>query len=278
MRIFSLALSILTLSALISDSAAQQGRGRPPGAPGGGMGGPPQPRFDKSMQKLFGENSAFSADMIMETKAQSGGMTMPGKIAFLEGKTRFEMDTTKMSGASIPPGAAAQMKQMGMAEIISISRPDKKENYMIYPGLKAYAAVPDPSAETETTADSKEPDLKRTELGKETIDGHPCTKYKVLVKDNDGKEHESTIWTASDLNNFPIKMEMVNEGIPATVTYRNVKLTKPDASLFEPPSDFQRYNDVGTMMREVMMKRFAPPAGGTLPPGATPPPGGPPRQ
>ena len=58
---------------------------------------------------------------------------------------------------------------------------------------------------------------------------------------------------------------MTNHGVPSTLTFNNVKLDKPAESLFNPPADFQRYNDPNTMMREAMMKRFAPP-GGTQPP------------
>lgn len=254
LRIF--AITILTLS-LVTSSYAQQRRP-------GGAGGPPQ--FSGAMTKLFGENKAFTANAEMNIQTPNGAMTMPGKLAFLDGKSRFEMDATKMKGAQIPPQAAEQMKQMGMAEMISISRPDKKENYIVYPGLKSYAAVPETEGkDSEADAGEKEVDLKKTELGKETIDGHATTKYKVVMKDDEGKEHESTIWTASDLKDFPIKIETVNEGMPSTITFKDVKFDKPDAALFDPPADFQRYTDLGAMMREHMMKRFAPPAGGAVP-------------
>jgi hypothetical protein len=259
MKLRIIAISILTLS-LVTSSYAQQRR---PGAPGGGAGGPPQ--FSGAMTKLFGENKAFTANAEMDIKTPNGAMTMPGKLAFLDGKSRFEMDATKMKGAQIPPQAAEQMKQMGMAEMISISRPDKKENYIVYPGLKSYAAVPETEKDNAADTGSKKDDLKKTELGKETIDGHATTKYKVVMKDDEGKDHESTIWSASDLKDFPIKIETVNEGMPSTITFKDVKFDKPDAALFDPPADFQRYTDVATMMREQMMKRFAPPGGSTLP-------------
>ena len=245
--------------------------------PGGGGFGGQQPRFDSAMARLFGKNTAFSSQIVMEMKSESAGMTMPGKLAFLDGKSRFEMDMANAKGPSLQLQAAEQMKAMGMAEIISITRPDKKEQYLVYPGLKSYAAVPS----TDTSADSaqKPDDLKKTELGKETINGHPCTKYKVVLKDDTGKEHESTIWSASDLKDFPIKIEMTNEGVPSTITFNDVKFDKPEESLFNPPADFQRYNDPNTMMREAMMKRFAPPGGnaggtppGVIPPGGTQPP------
>jgi hypothetical protein len=39
-----------------------------------------------------------------------------------------------------------------------------------------------------------------------------------------------------------------------------VKFAKPDASLFEPPSDYTKYTDQMEMMRQEMMKRM--PQGG----------------
>lgn len=257
LRYFSL---ILLTAFLATDVLAQQ----PPqrrGRAGGGMAGPPQPRFGEAMTRLFSQNSNFTANVNMEMKMQDSTMTMPGKLAFSGGKSRFEMDTTKMKGANIPPGAAEQMKQMGMAEMVSITRPDKKESYIIYPGLKAYAVMPTNEGESKDSPAADKSDIKKTELGKETVDGHPATKSKVLVKDADGKETEFTVWNASDLKDFPIKMETVNEGVPSTISYTEVKLEKPDDALFEPPADFQRFNDVGAMVREMMMKRMAPPGG-----------------
>ncbi|MGZ8940789.1 MAG: DUF4412 domain-containing protein [Limisphaerales bacterium] len=258
MKLRIVPLAVLTLSLSFPSFAQQQRRA---GGPGGGPGGPPQ--FSGAMTRLFGENKAFTANAEMEMKTPDSVMTMPGKLAFLDGKSRFEMDATQMKGAQIPPGAAEQMKQMGMAEIISISRPDKKETFIVYPGLKSYAALPAPGESS--TADAGKDTLKKTELGKETINGHATTKYKVVMKDDEGKEHESTMWTASDLKDFPIKIETVNEGMPSTITFKDVKFDKPDEALFNPPADFQRYTDLGAMMREQMMKRFAPPAGAALP-------------
>lgn len=257
----STTLFLITLATMILVCEAQTGRRNArPGGPGGGMGGPPTPRMDKAMAKLFGEHKNFSADLLMEHKSARGMVSMPGKMAFSEGKSRFEMDMTKMKSAEMPPGAAEQMKQMGMGEMVSISRPDKNETYLVYPGLKSYVATPVEEV-GETKGAAAEGDVKRTEIGKETVDGHECTKYKVTVKDDAGKEREFTVWAAQDLKGFPVKMETINEEMPTTMTYKNASFSKPEPSLFEVPSDFKRYADMATMMQEAMMKRFAPPGG-----------------
>lgn len=224
---------------------------------------PRGPRFDSAMAKLFGDNSAFSATSETEMKSRNGdAMTMPGKIFFDSGKTRFEMNMADMKNAQMPPNAIEQMKSMGMDRMIMISRPDKKVSYMIYPGLQSYAEMPLPDAQDDTTNKFK---VDTTELGKETVDGHPCIKNDVVVTDKEGNKHESTVWNATDLKNFPVKISHNEAGNDVSISFKEVALQKPDSNLFEPPSDYTRYDNVQTMMREQMMKHmggqgFPPPA------------------
>jgi hypothetical protein len=231
--------------------------------PGGGMGGPGGPNFGGSMSKLFGENKTFSASMEIQAKdGQAGDTTIPGKLSFDDGKSRFEMDMTKMKNSNMPAEAVAQMKAMGMDSLIMISRPDKKSSYLIYPGLKAYAEIPLKDADsTETLSKYK---VETTELGKETVDGHPCVKNKVVVTDDKDKQHESTVWNATDQKNFPVKIETTERGSKVTMLFKDVKLTKPEAKLFDAPTDLKRYDSMMALMQEEMMKRMG--EGGGFPP------------
>jgi hypothetical protein len=227
------------------------------GGRGGGMGGANAgPQFTGSMAKLFGDNSAFSAQLEMQMPAgrNGGAMTMPGKLAFSEGKARFEMNMSEMKGGGMPAGAAEQMKAMGMDSIVSITRPDKKVTYQIYPGLQAYAesALQDPDA-GKPDSDFK---VEVTELGKETIEGQACIKNKVTVTDKEGTKHESTVWNATELKKFPVKIETAERGTTITMLFKEVKLAKPDAALFDPPTDYKKYDNVMAMMQQEMMKRM----------------------
>jgi hypothetical protein len=224
----------------------------------GSMGGPPPgPHFGGDMAKIFGENSAFSADMEMQSSGgKNGNTTMPGKIAALDGKSRFEMNMSEMKGSQMSPQNVEQMKQMGMdmSTMVMISRPDKKITYVLYPGMKAYFEQPirDPNA-TKSEADFK---IETTELGKDSVDGHPCIKNKVVVTDNEGKAHESTVWNATDLKKFPVKIQTTEEGTSVTMLFKNVKLEKPETTQFEPPADFQKHSGMAELMREEMMKHM----------------------
>ena len=222
------------------------------------------PRIDGSMGKLFGPNKGFTADMEIKTtqKGSDDTMTIPGKLAFSDGKSRFEMNLSDAKGKAFA-GSAAQLKEMGMDKMISIDRPDTKETLVIYPGMGAYTNMK--LEETGGSASEEDYKVQLTELDHETVDGHACVKNKAVVSDKEGNRHESTVWNASDLNKFPVKIEQTEDNTLITISFKNVKLVKPEATQFDPPSGLKKYDSMQTMMQEVMMKRFsggqgAPPA------------------
>ncbi len=226
-------------------------------APRGGAG----PNFGGAMNKLFGANQTFSSAMEFQTTSPNGNnISMPGKIAFDAGKSRFEMNMSEMKGAQMPP--PAQMKAMGMETMISISRPDLKLTYLIYPGLNSYASMA--SQDPSVSASPDDFKLETAELGKETVDGHDCVKNKVTVTDKDGTKTESTVWNATDLKNFPVKIVTSDTAHPATILFKNISFAKPAASLFEPPAGLTKYDSVQTMMQTEMAKHMG--AAGGMPP------------
>jgi len=236
------------------------------GPPGGGMGGQSSgPSFGGDMAKLFGENQAFSANVEFQFKqgGSEDAMTLPAKVAYSEGKSRFDLDLTRMKGGGMPPDAGAQMKQMGLDKMVAISLPDKKVTRLIYPGLEAYVEMPmsDPD-DFSSAADYK---MEVTEVGKETFGGHDCIKNKVVVTGKDGTKHESTVWNASDLKKFPVKIETSEEGHDLVMLFKDVKLAKPPGSEFDPPTGYTKYDSMMTMMQQVMMKRMGGAGMGTPP-------------
>jgi hypothetical protein len=221
----------------------------------GPTGGAPDIQLSGATAKLFGDNSAFTATMEMQMKEKSGNLVVvPGNLAFLEGKSRFDIDLTKIKASSMRPEMGAQLAQFGMASLVMINRPEKKSSYLIYPGLQGYVENPikDPAL-TKTAADFT---IESTELGKETVDGHECAKNKVVVTDKDGNKQEFTVWNASDLKQFPVKLEM-GQTNALTMTFKNVKLEKPEAGVFDPPSDATKYDSVPALMQQGIMKKFS---------------------
>ena len=233
---------------------------------GGGMGGSPSgPTLSGELLKLFGEHKAFSANL--EFQVLEGGkgnpMTLPGKIAFSDGKTRFEMDLADAKGDQIPPDAIGQLKQMGMDKMFTISLPEKDQSFLVYPGLESYVQMPINDTDARKARDDF--DIEITEIAREEVDGHKCVKNKVLVTGKDGKQHESTVWNATDLKDFPVKIETTEEGHNVVLSFRDVTLTKPAADQFVPPAGYTKYDNIMGMMQEIMVKRMG--GGAGMPPG-----------
>lgn len=224
------------------------------------MGGPGQnpgsPDFSGPMARLFADHPAFTAATEVQAKnaIQGGEMVMPGKLAYLDGKSRFELEMGSLKGANITADALQQLKQMGMDKLTTISDPDKKLVYMVYPGLNAYAEMPIPNPDTQPSG--RDLALKITQLGKETVNGHQCLKQQVVVTDKAGKAAEFTVWKADDLRQFPVKIATSQQKMDMVMVFKDVKFAKPDASLFEPPSGSTKYSSIMELMMQEGMKRM----------------------
>jgi hypothetical protein len=251
-------IGTVLVSTLISVQA-QMGGG---GMGMGGMGG-----MSGSMAKLFGDNNQYTATMQIQVTVpnEAEPLTISGKTAYDNGRSRFEMDMSQMKG--LPPGTLDQMKAMGMDKSVIITHPDKKMAYTVYPGMKAYMEMPTPQVSNLKSNDNIK--VETTELGKETVDGHPCVKNKAVITDDKGTKHEATVWNATDLKNFPVKIEMTERAQPTIVMFKDVKLGKPEAGQFDPPSAYKKLT-MEELMQEMMSKQ---PGRGAGPGG----PGGAPR-
>jgi len=225
--------------------------------PLGGLGAAPtpDPRFDANFALLLGAHQAFSADMeyaVLDAEKKPVNV-VPGKLAYLESKSRFEIDMSQVRGLGAVSEMAAQLKIMGLADLVMIRRPDKSLKYLVYPGLGSYVEEKltdkpaDPAAKTRSKKET-------TEIGQETLEGHPCVKTRVVVTDDTGHRLEATLWNATDLKQFPLRIEMLEDGKTTTRLFKNVRLAKPDAALFEPPASLARYESIGAMMQGFLMK------------------------
>ena len=204
--------------------------------------------------RIFGDNASFTAtaELTMNGQHGSGMHSMEMDYAVRDGQVRIEMDLAKMKGGNMPAEAIARMKQMGMDRSITLVRagPDKG-TYMIYPSMKAYVEMP---AGKGMAGDDQSgmPDIKKEKVGSESVDGHPCDKYRVTVTQPNGRQVELFTWQATDMNDFPIKSEMTNNQGEVTIHFTDINQAKPDASLFALPSGYKGYDSMQQMMMSNM--------------------------
>lgn len=224
---------------------------------------PRGPGLDATTAKLFGDNQVFTARLEMETGATAGkkAVTIPGKLSFDNGKSRFEMNLAEIRGGDLPAGAAMEMKALGMDEIVSISLPEKQTTYAIYPNLKSYLEIPLPAAATIVDKQAK---TEIVELGKEDMEGYPCIKNQVTLTATNKSKQVSVVWNAPALKNFPVRIDLQTADGKVTLRFRDVKFAPPSAGSFAAPAGFTKYASGPEMFQKVLIQRMGG-AGGVSP-------------
>lgn len=201
-----------------------------------------------ALTKFFGSNACV-ARCDLNVRSDSFRAAVKLQFAFRDGNLRWEMDASQMAVGMMPPEA---MKQSGTDLQVIITRPDLKLDYVIYPRLKS--CFVHKFGENDTKI---EPTMESTELGKETLDHHSCTKTKFINTTADGHTFETIAWFAADLHRFPIKLETTEAGTISTMTFSQIQFTKTEVKQFEPPAEFKKYDEFLEMMEEAE-KTFVP--------------------
>jgi hypothetical protein len=215
---------------------------------------PSQIGLNAALIKLFGDNTAFTAttDVRILDEAQKEAVTLTMNFAMSGQLMRADVDMSQIKSKDVPAQMLAQLKQMGIEKVASIMRPDKRLSVVVYPGLLAYADVP--MSAQDAIDFQKKFDISKASLGKETVAGHACEKTKVVVLGPNGERHEAVVWYAADLKKFPVQMQMGQKDSHVVLTYRDVRLAKPDAKLFEAPAGYTKYESMDKLMQAAMAR------------------------
>ncbi len=218
------------------------------------VGGPPRAGFDTALLQLFGAHKAFSAqgELRVLDAQQQEKVVLPMEFGMRDGKFRTVVDLTRMRGSQANPEQMAMLKQMGMERIVSITRPDTGSLHLVFPSVRATVKLEMPPEDR--AALEKPATLERKKVGEETLDGHRCQKEQVTLTTPQGRKIEVTVWTASDLNGFPLQIQTTEKGDTVTFRYRNVKFTAPGQELFEPPTGYTAYSSMEAFTAGMMQR------------------------
>jgi hypothetical protein len=173
-------------------------------------------------------------------------------FAMLDGKVRLDVDLSTIKSKQLPAETMASFKAAGLDKLATVVRPDRKSALLIYPGVQGYVEVP-MSPEEAADVDRKFK-LEKTRLGRETVDGRSCEKNKVVISSGPGGKHEAIVWYATDLTNFPLRVQMLQEGTTVVMEYRNVKFVRTDSRKFDPPVGYTKHATSELLMQSAMMK------------------------
>jgi len=97
-------------------------------------------------------------------------------------------------------------------------------------------------------------DLKRTTVGTEVVEGHPCKIENVVVKRPDGKTIESKVWEAQDLKGIPVKIESHIGELTLSAVYRDISIETPDQNLFSIPEKCKPFEKMGQVVEQKTLK------------------------
>ncbi|MBZ5687300.1 MAG: hypothetical protein LAP86_19940 [Acidobacteriia bacterium] len=97
-------------------------------------------------------------------------------------------------------------------------------------------------------------DMKRTAVGTEVVDGHPCKIEKVIVTRPDGKTIESKVWEAQDLKGIPVKIESHIGEFTLSAVYRDISTGTPDKQLFAVPEKCTPFEKMGQVVEQRIVK------------------------
>jgi len=170
-----------------------------------------QPLAAQGAPSPFAFAKQYSADMVITS---SDGNVLTNKIYMDDGKVRTDMS------------------MHGMAMVL-IARPDQQKVYRILVDQKMVMETPYDAAKYKKLMGPAGPDARFELIGPDTLQGVACTKYKVTS--GDGKV--SNLWVDASTK-APVMMMAEDNSV--TIQWKNYKTGPQDASLFEPPADYQK--------------------------------------
>jgi hypothetical protein len=199
--------------------------------PGGGM--------NSAFIKLFSDSPTFNATATIQVFSNRVELLrMPMTFTGLDGTLRLDVDMGQIKSASIPPATMAMEKKFGIDRLSSIVRLDRRETYMLYPSMQACVKAPLTEEDAGVTGEK----LVRSAQGRETVDGHPCVRNRSVVKNQKGVTLlQATTWNATDLKNFPLKIETNENGKTSLMHFGTVSFANPDPRWFEVPAGYKEY-------------------------------------
>lgn len=147
----------------------------------------------------------------------------------------FEYEERRM-----PEKMLMDMNMEGVAAVLLV-REDIGKSYVLMPSMGMYREMKmDKASQQAGGVDSL---TEVAKVGRETVNGYDCTKFKAKISSKDGKG-DGFIWVSD--SGVPIKMDMVyssrrNRGQHMVMELKNLKITPQDPALFELPADLKPF-------------------------------------
>lgn len=210
-----------------------------------------------ALSEFLSDSRSFVARMEVQVPGEPGerSATLPFTIVMDEGQMRLDLKLVEISSDLMPSEFLTPLKQAGWERVMLLYHP-KATTRLVVPAEKAYVEFPRSTngpTKMENEAAQKLGGMEKKLLGIESIDGHPCRKYRLTGKGGQQVE-EAYVWEATDLNTLPIKFSVKSEGRFYHFQLRQVKLGKPDSRLFTLPAGYRKSGSAQELVAGVLLK------------------------
>ena len=211
------------------------------------------PFLAAALSEVFTDSRAFSATAVLQTAGDKAGQGIPLGFATLNGNMRWFLNLDQARSSRLEPELVGMLRDAKLSQVLLIMRP-KTNAILAVPGLKQWFEFPLPKSEALTEkAGEKVGFLQKNEVARETVEGHPCVKYRLSLPKDRGSNEQAFVWQATDMKNFPIKFQTTVNGEPMTLTFRQVNQSSPDPRHFEAPAGYTNGGGPEALMQRVLM-------------------------
>ncbi|MDX1592851.1 MAG: DUF4412 domain-containing protein [Gammaproteobacteria bacterium] len=132
-----------------------------------------------------------------------------------------------------------EMEQEGQ-EMVILFDETSGESWMLMPSMKMYMKTSTDRFAGGTGSEVEV--LERTDLGRESVNGHASRKYRARFRDAEGREGRGHYWL-TEAHGIPIRMDMVQESsrgeVRVFMELTDLVIRPQPAALFEVPDDYR---------------------------------------
>lgn len=210
-----------------------------------------------ALSEFLSDSRSFVARLEVQLPAEPGEkpVTLPFALAMDQGQMRMDLRLAEISPDLLPAEFLTPMKQAGWDKILMLYHPQAPTR-LVVPTEKKYVEFPKSTngpAKIENDTMLKLGRMEKKLLSIESVDGHPCRKYRLTSKEGNQVE-EAYVWEATDLNALPIKLSVKTSGQIYTFQLRQVRMGRPDVHSFNIPADYRKASSAQELLAGMMLK------------------------
>lgn len=207
--------------------------------------------LNSTLLRALGATNAFSARAevrLLDRTRNQETLSLTMNFAQLFGRVRAEIDMARIKSREMDSNDVVALRQLGLDQLITVVRLDQRTMLYAYPTLRGYVELPLP--------DERPEPLYQTVAGSEEIEGRSCVKFRI-TSEGEGDQRDklvALVWRARDLRYLPVKAQIYQPDAVVVMTFKEIKASRPQVGLFDPPVGYKRYDSLEALTLSRMVE------------------------